>query len=749
MPIATNPETGETVYLADDGQWRSATLAVNPETKETLAFDGKAWTAVPKPKQADIGQGTAAALGAAQGITANFGDEIVGARAAAGLSKEQSARLGLTPFVGPMIEPAIGAARLGYEYLTGGNEATGRYEAARDKFRGVVKSAEEQYPKTFIAGQVGGAVALPVGGMLNAATLPARMGRGAAVGAGVGAAAGVGEGEGLADSAARGAVGAGMGGVIGGAAVPVVEGVIQGGRALAAPLVNTIRGLRNPEDEAARRIATAYQRDVRAGDAGLSQAEFAAERAAGNPVAVVDQGGSVTRSLARSAANTSPEARGALERLTSDRFEGQSGRITDWLRQAFHYPNAHAQQEAIEQTARTTNRAAYARAYRDGDVPVWSPELERLTSSPDVVAAMREAATRGKSRAVTDGFGGFNPGVTVDNGGIVTFQRGASGQPTYPNLQFWDYTKRALDDAANAARRSGRNEEAATLGNLAGALRGELDNLVPSYGQARAGAAQFFGAENALEAGQNFVGASQRFGIPEARRALAEMSPQERQLFQDGYVSRYIETLNATGDRRNLLNKIGQSGAAREELNVALGTQRAAQLEVRLRVEQIMDRMRGALGNSTTARQLAEAGLAGGATGVYTGDWHAGAGAAGLVFALRSGGKMLNQRIDQNVARRVGELLASNDPNLIQRGVSMIASNPRLMRVLRAADESVAKIGGTEAAENPGPLRITVNPTDRALQTLQTDEPQPPVAELASEDDATRYIAARRREERR
>ena len=43
MPIATNPETGESVYLGNDGQWKPAPTAVNPETKETLAYDGSSW----------------------------------------------------------------------------------------------------------------------------------------------------------------------------------------------------------------------------------------------------------------------------------------------------------------------------------------------------------------------------------------------------------------------------------------------------------------------------------------------------------------------------------------------------------------------------------------------------------------------------------------------------------------------------------------------------------------------------------
>jgi hypothetical protein len=69
-----------------------------------------------------------------------------------------------------------------------------------------------------------------------------------------------------------------------------------------------------------------------------------------------------------------------------------------------------------------------------------------------------------------------------------------------------------------------------------------------------------------------------------------------------------------------------------------------------------------------------------------------------MVFALRSGGKLVNQRIDQNVARRVGEMLASPDPDVVQRGVTLIAKTPKLMRVLRAADDSTSKIIGEQSS---------------------------------------------------
>lgn len=659
------------------------------------------------------------ARGLASGVTAGFSDELAGVKAASGLPK--------LPIVGgDVISTIAGAGRLGYEKLRGEDgEATKRYETVRDQERARDKAAREEYPKTFIAGEVGGALALPGGVAARGATLPIRMARGATVGAGYGALTGVGEGEGTADSVSRGVTGAAIGGLGGAVAAPVVEGLVRGAGAATAPVVNALRGAVRPDDEAARRVVTAIERDIAtdpAAESRLTPQEFTASRQqpGGGPAAIMDLGGDMTRALARSAANTSPEGRQALNSVIDERFEGQTGRVTNWLRDTFNYPDAHAQQQALDQTGRTVNRVAYAKAYRDGDQGLWSPELERLASSPDVVAAMKDAATKGKSRAVTQGFGGFNPGVTVDQSGNVSFATGKNGVPTYPNLQFWDYAKRALDDSASAARRSGRNEEASTLGTLSRQLRGELDRLVPSYAQARAGAAHFFGAENALEAGQNFVTA--RMGNSQARDALARMTPQERQLFQDGFVSRFIETLNETGDRRNVLNQIASSPAARERLMMVLGRQRSTELEAGLRVEGIMDLARSAVqGNSTTARQLAELGLAGGAGalssyGAYSMDPREIAVGA-VMGALLAGGR----HIDQRVARRVAQMLASDDPAILRRGLRVVTGNNQFMDALRAADRRLASVGGEQSGNVPALEAMGVGRTDQNKQ----DVPRP------------------------
>lgn len=679
--------------------WEAAPLAQEATAKATQstdriyvspASDAPSRAITGETKKPDRGVVDATARGVAQGFTANFGDEIRGLVEASGANPDDPASLA------KLVTGAL-------KYWSGDAEAKKRYDEAVKRERELNTAAEEQHPIASTVGNIGGAVVLPVGAGAGAATLGGRMAIGAGTGAALGGAAGAGEGQGFVDSASRAATGVAVGGALGGAAPAVIEGAVRAARAVAQPVANAVRGVRNVDDEAARRVVTALERD-RAMDpqatGRLTPNEFAASVQGGGPATIMDIGGETTRALARSAANTSPEGRAVMNRAINDRYEGQSGRVVDWLRQTFHYPDAAAQQEAMDQVQRTVNRANYGRAMREGDREIMSPELDRLMGSPAVVEAMRRAATSGKDRAITQGMGAMRQGVTVENG-VVRFTRGPNGAPTYPNLAFWDAAKKELDDAASAAARSGRNGEAQVLGDLARTMRTELDMAVPSYQTARAGAARFFDAENALEAGQNFVGKSMT--AAEARRALAQMTPQERQLFQDGFVSRFIDTLNQVGDRRNVLNQIAASPAAREKLHVALGQQRAAELEAGLRVEGIMDLARNAVqGNSTTARQLAELGLAGGAYGFSGGGINpfTDPGAvvnAALVYGAARGRNAINERL----SRRVAEMLVSNDPRTITRGINAVVRNQSLFNALRRADQGIARIGGEQAGGVP------------------------------------------------
>lgn len=634
------------------------------------------------------GTGESIARGVMQGATGKFSDELY-ALSKAGGGGIDDPRMGIDHLIGGAIK-----------YFTGDKDAKAAYEAEVAKERERNKQAATEHPIAYTASEIGGAMAVPAGVGGAAVTLPARMIAGAAAGGGFGALSGAGEGEGAAETIDKAMTGGGLGVMTGGAA-PVlmrgVEAVAPYAAKAIEPVKNAMRGYSEPEAEAARRVVSSIARDYKNADPGLSGAELVAARAAGQPVKVMDMGGETTRALARSAANTNPEGRAILNRAIDDRFEEQSPRLASWLRSTFHYPDATAQQDAIDTIARTVNRPNYAKAYSEGANLKFTETLEQISQAPVVQEAIRRAMASAKNEAAKLGFTPPKTPFRFDETGRLKLKVNEDGSTMEPNLQFWDHVKRALDKTGTPEAK-----------DWARILREHLDEVVPSYATARAGAAKFFGAGDALEAGQNFVGASQRFGIPETRKALAKMSPEERQLFQDGYVSRLVQTIEKTGDRRNVVNQIMGSPAAREEMHVAIGPVRTKELEARLRVESIMDRMRGAVqGQSTTMRQLAEAGLAGGISGgggyaAVTGDWNPkDMAVAGFASALMSGGGRyvggkIQSGIDQRVAKKVAEMLVSDDPKVLQKGLAIVAKNNSVMGALRTADDALARAGGSQ-----------------------------------------------------
>lgn len=647
-------------------------------------------------EQPPVSMTEAGARGVAQGATFNFYDELRGLIEASGANPRDPASLG------KLLQGA-------YKYWSGDKQAEKTYEATKAREDALTKKAETDQPGASLAGNIAGAIAMPLGAMAGAATLPARIGRGAAVGAATGAAAGAGEGEGALDRTVRGVSGASLGAGVG-AALPVgVEGVVRGARAVATPVANAIRGVRNPQDEAARRVALSLQRDIEIDPTAagrLTPQEFAASRAAGEPVTFMDIGGETTRALGRSAANTSPEGRATLTKVIDDRFEGQTPRVTEWLGKNFNYPDAGALEEAIDQAAKSVNRQTYAKAYAKGQ-GIWDEDLSQLAQAPVMQQAIRLASVTGRNRDTLAGFPAVkNPFSMNKETGMFELAPGVT-----PNLQFWDHVKRNLD---------GLGAEGQAFSK---ALRGHLDQLVPEYKAARAGAAAFFGAEDALDAGKKFA-LSRNIDNRDAARELAKMKPHERGLFQDGFISEFTRTLSQTGDRRTILNKIAESPAARQRLEMVLGPQKAKELEAMLRVEGIMDMARPAIqGNSTTARQLAELGLAGGTYTVGTGgnvfspDATAIANAA-LVYGAARG----RNKINENVSRKVAEMLASSDPKILLRGIKIVAKNQQLFNSLRATDKGLARIGGQQSS---GFAPVQAGAVSRAEEE-QPSVPRPP-----------------------
>ncbi len=657
-----------------------------PPDAVSSGTSGDPWSAFREPPRTDdsappkaLSAGDAFGSGAVDAATFGLAPAIAGAHAAGqdAIPPDISAAFDADPTGQTAAGADAWRAIVGAKRVLSGDDkdATAAYDKARLDLLDTINAARQQHPYASLGGQVVGALATPVPGLLGGASIPARLLRSVTAGA-IGTAAydagsAVSEGKSLPEVAKAAGDGAATGagfGVLG-------SGLMEGASAIGSKLMSIFRGTRDADAEAARRVVTAIQADrARAGGYPFDAEASQAASAAGLPTAIVDLGGERTRALLRSSANTSPEARAALEDAVQPRFEEQSPRIAGFIRRITGNPDAANDTEILQGAARAANKPAYQAAYKAGDRGLWSPELERLAGSPAVADAAKGAVERGKNRAINDGFGAFNPSL------------GANGVPTYPNLQFWDYTQRELKDAANAAQRGGRNEEAATLFGLHKQLRSEIDRMVPKFAEARQGASAFFKAENALDAGRGFV--SSNADISGARNALAKMSRPERELFARGFASELAGRIEGIGDRRNVINSVflGNS-AARQRIKLALGSERMRQVEALLRVETLADQARRALGNSTTARQLTEMGMAGGAlAGVEylkegkISPTHAVAGA--ITFGLMRHGAT---KIDERVARRVGELLAQQDSHALFKGIRIVTENPDFMTALRRA----------------------------------------------------------------
>lgn len=613
------------------------------------------------------------------GATFNFMDELSGLVRAGGIDPDTADPNN------PDVAKALGALVLGsYRKLKGDPEAQRLYQEEVTKQRTTDKAAETEHPIASTTGNIAGAVAVPIGAAGRGATLGGRMARGAAVGGPLGALSGFGAGEGLEGSLKGAAIGGLAGFGLGAVAPPLVEGAVQLGRAVTQPIVNMARAAFNPQKSADRAIGNAYKEAVRA-DPGAVNRLTPSEVGTGAST-VMDVLGQPGKNLARSAGNLSGEARDTLNQTLEPRFEDQVPRLVGWLRQTFGSPNAHAQQEAIDKASRTANRGAYARAEHEAAKShpggLWDEGFDQISQAPVVQDAIRKASITGSNRAARDGFTPIGNPFNLDRDtGRMVLRDGVS-----PNLGFWDEVKKNLDKVGTREAK-----------DFAKVLREHVDQYVPAYRSARQGAAAFFGAENALEAGQKFV--TENFARDGTRAALAKMSPVERKLFEEGFVSRYMEILEKVPDRADVVRRIYNSPEAREKFSIALGHQRAQEFEAILRVENIMQQSQRAVsGNSSTVAQSVGIGLAGAGGSTALGYDPSTSGIAGLVAALTTAGK---RGLDQRVATRIAQMLTSDDPEVIRRGVQIVARNQGFMEALRSGDMAAVRGGAQQGANIP------------------------------------------------
>jgi len=635
----------------EDGPWTKY------KSKSSQSDDDGPWT---KYRSGDSGASPSMASGVGRAVAT--GVPIIGGL----LNKADAAtNAALAPILNPLFPEK--------DQLKG--DFGQRYEQSMKTQQGMDEAFKAEHPIASIGGNIAGGVAslgaaagTSLGAQalgLTAKTLPGMIGQGAVSGAA----------RGGVDAAMRdeNPVTGAIGGGLGGAAGPVIG---AGVKAAIKPFMRATTAAVSPEIEAAQQITKAFEKDA---GKGLSPDEINVARDWGQPVKGLEVGGGrATQRLARQAANFSPEAQELLDSTIYGRFRTQNTRTSEFLGEISNYPDAHEASKALTKSAREANRPAYAKAYAAGARGVWDDDLEQMIQAPVVQDALRKTIVSAKNEAAKMGVTPPKNPFTTDKDGRVVLGAGDGGSRAVPSLQFWDYVKRNLDAVGTRESREWSR-----------VLRDHLDPIFPAYAEARAGAAKFFGAQDALQAGREAIGS--KIDNRVLRDTLAKYTPDERKLFQDGFLDGIIHELRGRPDGRNIVDMINQSPRARERAAMALGPDKYAALEAYIRVEEHMDRFRKALGNSSTAQQL--------------GDMASGSVMASLMGPRKMfeelfthAAKAVGRGIDERVATKIAEMLTSGDGKEYAKAIRMISKNKSLMSAIRRPAEAAGGLAARGAA---------------------------------------------------
>lgn len=620
MPIATN-DAGETVFLDGDGQWKPAQTAVNPQTKETLAFDGREWSALPQRKPSTPAKGAMGYLddavrALANGATFGWADEIA----------------------------------------AGGNALLGRGDYASNLE--AEKARTEQVPSALripgeVAGAVGGAIAAapalaPAAALTGISRLPA-LARSVMAGTAGGAAFGAGDADpgGRLEGAGKGAA---TGALVGYAAPYLIRG--------ASIATDAVRNAVSPRANVAADLGRALTRDA---DTPAALAQRAADLALDRPgvATLADAGGENVRGLMERVAQTPGAGRTTVVPFITDRQQGQMARVASDLR---GLTGTHkTAREAIEDTIARRAQAAK---------PLYDQAFQfDAATSPEVMQAWQATTATGWGRAALN-----SPTLKK----TLQTEYGVQNVADAPLMVQIDAWKKTVDDAVSAAVRGGNANQARVLTVMRDRMLQVVDQANPAYASARnawAGPSQYL---DAVESGRNIL--SGKLSAEELKATLAKMSEAEREAYRIGAVSSIQARMGNDTAKLGDMTKYLRSPETRAKLAAIMPTEEAAQswtrrLDFEIGASELAGR---ALGNSATARRLAERADADGIVGDLVLDALSGSGGVGFLRRILSAGP---QRIRDTLRSRSDDLLARvlTDPQAdLTNVLNRVRTGPRV-----------------------------------------------------------------------
>jgi len=715
MPIAHNPETGETLRLDDSGQWVNAPTAKNPDSGEMLAFDGKAWVPIKAKAEPSMLESTAGYVNklgqsVAQGATLGFMDE-----AAAGLD---------SPFVA------------GYRSLVEG-QPFDIGKAYDDRLKGYRQDQDEfrrDNPISSVVGEIGGAVAgavaapvalagaaaktgLPIAAKIaNAASAPFRgapagtsmigqMGRGAASGAALGGAYGYGSGEGGVDNRLQGAAtGAAIGAATGGVVPLAVEGIRKGGQFIADRTINMMP--HRQAGAAERKVAEALMRD------GMSPEQAAARIKEMGPEAALMDLGANTRSLARAAHTVPGEGKAKIQNTLIARQEGtrdaqnrlvggQANRITQNLDEMVPQKGLDTLDALTVQRKRAADplyKAAYA---KEG---IHSDRLQQFMDDPVTTAGLKRGLEVQRLEAVASGTP-FNP----KDAAIVAFNE--AGDPVIggvPNMRTYDAVKRGIDAMIEGEKNAfGKmSSRGRALTQFKNAFVEHLDTLNPEYAAARAAYSGPSQLMDALASGNKFMSKAEFPSPDDMAKAVGKMGADERHYFRIGAVQALRNKVGDSVVRADVTKTLMGNNTLEKQINAAFGDEAmySKYIDMLKNESQMFDTYAAITKRSATAEGAAEVADAGVDKGRIA------EGVLGLVNPTNSGGVLrsigniaggLKDRaaISGPMSRNIGEIMTGQDLARLNKALA----TAEMSAAQRAAIVRTLSAGGVVGAGRSAP----------------------------------------------
>lgn len=555
----------------------------------------------------------------------------------------------------------------------------GDYGAELEAQRAKRSAAETAHPAAFMTGQVAGGVPMaliPAGAGARTAGFGSKVAASALTGGVEGGIYGFGSGEGGLENRMKSAgVGAGVG-LAAGAAAPIV------GRGVGA-VAGKIYG-RSGVDAASDQIARAMENDA-VDPAALGQLA---------PETMLADLGPNLRQKAAVAAAQPGEGQKIVRQAMADRA-ANAGQRTQAAVDTALGPRQNIPQtaEQIAQQRATAAAPLYQQAYQ---TPIQvTPAITSVLETPTGRAAL--------ARAVK---------IAADERAPI--------DPKNLDTRALDYVKRGLDDVAGSLARGGRREQLRAVMDMKNTLLSEMDQMNPTYAQARAAYAGPSGVLDALEAGRTVF--SRSVSPDELRQTLTTINQSERDAFRIGARSQIEEIMaTARNDASAAARELADKGWNREKLNLVVGQKAANDLVEALNLEKTYANTANKVTqNSETATRVAgmfniPVGLrpafeAGGFMGLLRAG-----GIKAVEGLLRGANEEQLNRLGADIARQVTATGADRDAVInILRGIAKRRANQadlvnKVDFLTQVVGNSAGQVGGNRAVQpKRGPLQVEV-----------------------------------------